>query len=252
MNSIVKWICLILVLVGLSGCTSSRPSLPAQPRPSVPRSAAPAAPDQLMASVVEIAIGRTRGTGVHVATGSGYALYTAEHVVRDAANSRDWAQVLFRPLSGADSEWQPISRFAHRAHWNRQGDYAVFELRAPLPAVRPAQIAPDDPRPGQRVSLVGVGNRQQPVRHGTLLARCSGVGTLFFASSVAARGGDSGGPLFDERGRVVALLTSGAAQEMTSECSCHKTSTTSQCSWSPGPGPALGARALAVRLPRQQ
>ena len=146
---------------------------------------------------------------------SGIAVYGSGVLIR---KDDRWGWILtcdhlFREGVGRLTVWLP-NRSAYATYEGRliarsaPDDLAVIGIAAPPNA--PAAVAETVPRPGDVVALAGFGpNGSLRVAQGAVLgyvqtAGSSGVETLQIRA--AARDGDSGGPILDSSGRVVAIL----------------------------------------------
>ena len=88
---------------------------------------------------------------------------------------------------------------------DRAADLAVLEIATS--GTRAIGLAETDPRPGQILTACGFGRGDYRSARGGLVRYVGGEGgTPTFELSGPARSGDSGGPILDERGRLVGLL----------------------------------------------
>jgi|GEM_PF-872932 len=158
--------------------------------------------------------GMSLGSGVLVAVQGDYGLVlTNWHVVRDAAGPisvvfpdgfRSGATIL-----KADSEW----------------DLAALAIWRPL--VEPIPLAADMPRLGEPLTIVGYGNGQYRAATGRCLQYLSPARNAppeMIELSVAARQGDSGGPILNSRGELAGVLF-GASWGRTAGSSCRRVRT---------------------------
>lgn len=138
------------------------------------------------------------GSGVLIRYSGRVVLLTARHVVRDARAVWIW-------LRGG---WHPVRVLRVDATWDAAvgdpgevGDVAAAELEFGEAA---------HPKKGDRLESCGFGPDQRfAVNSGRFLyyrAAAGQVTTDWMVLSGPARGGDSGGPIFNERGRVVGVL----------------------------------------------
>jgi S1-C subfamily serine protease len=169
------------------------------PGPPAPPAAAAAPGPRPAVCRIECGAGPSRdcGSGVLVEARDGRAkVLTAWHVVRDGRTS-----ITIRWPDGTSSP-------ARVTAWDSAWDLAVLSTAAP--AAAPVPIAARPPAVGDRLTLAGYG----PVPF--VYREASGEVTQFVGPSrhpqhmvevrAAARQGDSGGPIFNARGEVVAVL----------------------------------------------
>jgi S1-C subfamily serine protease len=169
------------------------------PDPPAPLAAAAAPGPRPAVCRIECGAGPSRdcGSGVLVEARDGRAkVLTAWHVVRDGRNA-----ITIRWPDGT-------SGTARVTAWDSAWDLAVLSTAAP--AAAPVPIAARPPAVGDRLTLAGYG----PVPF--VYREASGEVTQFVGPSrhpmhmvevrAAARQGDSGGPIFNARGEVVAVL----------------------------------------------
>jgi hypothetical protein len=136
------------------------------------------------------------GSGVLVAVDRTTGLVlTNWHVVRDAAGPL----VVYFP-DGFRSR-------AYLLRTDRDWDLAALAIRRPN--VQPVVIASEAPRPGDALTIAGYGSGS----YRTITGRCTNYfspdGNLpreIVELSVAAREGDSGGPIFNSRGELAGVL----------------------------------------------
>jgi|LakMenEpi03Aug12_release.lakeMendotaPanAssembly.Ray.scaffolds.fasta_scaffold167864_3 S1-C subfamily serine protease len=169
------------------------------PPPPAPAVAAAPAPRPAVCRI-ECGAGPSKdcGTGTLVEARDGRAkVLTAWHVVRDGRNA-----ITIRWPDGTSGP-------ARVTAWDAAWDLAV--LSAAAPAAAPVPIAARPPAVGDRLTLAGYGPVPFTYRE------ASGEVTQFLGPSgrhpmhmlevrAAARQGDSGGPIFNARGEVVAVL----------------------------------------------
>jgi S1-C subfamily serine protease len=169
------------------------------PDPPAPPAAAAAPGPRPAVCRIECGAGPSRdcGSGVLVEARDGRArVLTAWHVVRDGRTS-----ITIRWPDGTSGP-------ARVTAWDSAWDLAVLSTAAP--AAAPVPIAARPPAVGDRLTLAGYG----PVPF--VYREASGEVTQFVGPSrhpmhmvevrAAARQGDSGGPIFNARGEVVAVL----------------------------------------------
>lgn len=88
---------------------------------------------------------------------------------------------------------------------DRAADLAVLEIATS--GTKAISLAEANPRPGQTLTACGFGRGDYRSARGGLVRYVGGEGgTPTFELSGPARSGDSGGPILDERGRLVGLL----------------------------------------------
>jgi hypothetical protein len=174
--------------------------IPDPPAPQSPPVAAAAPGPRPAVCRIECGAGPAKdcGTGVLVEARDGRAkVLTAWHVVRDGRNA-----ITLRWPDGT-------SGTARVTAWDSAWDLAV--LSAAAPAAAPMPIAARPPAVGDRLTLAGYGPVPFTYRE------ASGEVTQFLGPTgrhpmhmlevrAAARQGDSGGPIFNARGEVVAVL----------------------------------------------
>ena len=174
--------------------------IPDPPAPQSPPVSAAAPGPRPAVCRIECVAGPSKdcGTGVLVEARDGRArVLTAWHVVRDGRNA-----ITLRWPDGTSGP-------ARVTAWDSAWDLAV--LSAAAPAAAPMPIAARPPAPGDRLTLAGYGPVPFTYRE------ASGEVTQFLGPTgrhpmhmlevrAAARQGDSGGPIFNARGELVAVL----------------------------------------------
>jgi hypothetical protein len=172
--------------------TANRLGRPATPHPAVAR------------IIVPEGDATAYGSGTLVDVRDQYGLVVTNwHVVRDA---RGVVEVVFP--SGFRSRARPLKV---------DPDWDLAALVVWRPPIQPVQLADQPPRPGEPLTIHGYGNGQYRVATG----HC----TSYYAPridfpqemvelDVEARQGDSGGPIFNDRGQLAGVLF-GAGQGTT-------------------------------------
>jgi len=142
------------------------------------------------------------GSGVYL--GDGLVL-TCSHLFRDDRGQPDVGRVVVSFVGGEASE---ATLIAEDTVW----DMALLRLAKAPDGVAEASLSVDPPTTGQTVAACGYGGSglvRRSVGRITGFGRDSGSqtadnDTLIVSGSV--RQGDSGGPIFDQQGRIVAVL----------------------------------------------
>jgi S1-C subfamily serine protease len=201
----VKYVCPICDGTGAGredgGKSREQPGQSREVQPATPAPPVAAAPGPRPAVCrIECGAGPSKdcGTGVLVEARDGRAkVLTAWHVVRDGRTA-----ITIRWPDGTSAP-------ARATAWDSAWDLAVLSTAAP--AAAPMPLAPRPPAVGDRLTLAGYG--PVPFRY----REASGEVTQFLGPTgrhpmhmveirAAARQGDSGGPIFNARGEVVAVL----------------------------------------------
>lgn len=151
-------------------------------------------------SVVQISCDAGRyadlGTGTLVRVGNVTRIITANHVVSSGG------QVTVTFQDGHQYYARRVSQDARR-------DLALLSIQEV--SVKPYAIAPDAPAIGQKLYTAGFGGSGQPLRvtNGPL-QQYTTVGQGFRGEALeisgAVRGGDSGGPIINEKGELVGVI----------------------------------------------
>jgi S1-C subfamily serine protease len=174
--------------------------IPDPPAPQSPPVAAAATGPRPAVCRIECGAGPAKdcGTGVLVEARDGRArVLTAWHVVRDGRSA-----ITLRWPDGTSGPARVVA-------WDSAWDLAVLSTAAP--AAAPMPIAARPPAVGDRLTLAGYGPVPFTYRE------ASGEVTQFLGPTgrypqhmlevrAAARQGDSGGPIFNSRGELVAVL----------------------------------------------
>ena len=149
---------------------------------------------------------RSIGSGVLVKWGSKIVVLTARHVVQDAIKSGGKIVVEF-----FNERTQEVRVLKIDATW----DYAVLQLSSIPQDVSPAEVELSDEamqKAGDRLESCGYGpDGKLACNSGLFLGYKRSEKTPngpddWMAISGRARGGDSGGPIFNAKGRVVGIL----------------------------------------------
>jgi S1-C subfamily serine protease len=73
------------------------------------------------------------------------------------------------------------------------------------PDIMPVELAPDDPKPGEKVTIAGYPAGQRTIADARIEGTLSRNGTTVLRFSPEPRPGQSGSPLVDDKGRLVAI-----------------------------------------------
>lgn len=155
---------------------------------------------------------------------------TADHVVRGLPdNPKGQVVVLFAQQEPDGAIITDLAHYRRRfadlaiggrvVAQDRQRDLALIQLERLPPGVKALPLAEQDPAPGDLVHVVGMSSGQ----HGGAFGYCSGsVRNVFpwtrlgspgpvhiVATQVPTNKGDSGGPVVNDRGALVAVVSSG-------------------------------------------
>lgn len=140
--------------------------------------------------------GTAYGSGALVAVNESSGLVVTNwHVVRDAA--------------GPITVWFPdgFRSGAYLLQTDRDWDLAALAIRRPN--VQPVAIAGEAPRPGEELTIAGYGSGSYRAVRGRLTQYVSPGGNQPFEMiemAAPARDGDSGGPIFNQRGELAGTL----------------------------------------------
>lgn len=154
--------------------------------------------EQVRPAVVRVAADGSFGSGFVV--GDGSLIATAHHVVAGAES------VWIKTVDGTEIE-------ARRVAWDRKADAALLQLEQPL-EVTPLPLSPDEPEVGDPLFAIGhplVMGAGPRGSHAGLLewsftaGMVSVVGEQQIQTTVMLHPGNSGGPIFDDQGRVVGI-----------------------------------------------
>ncbi len=188
-----------LVLALAAGTALATPPLDTPPGESAPDPEQHQLYDRLRPAVVRISAGGGFGSGFVV--GDGSLVVTAWHVVSEADSI--WIQT----SEGVDHE-ASVERF------DRKADVAVLRIEGALDGVEPLALSPDVPGVGDTLFAIGhplvLGDGPKG-RHAGLLewsltsGMVSMVGEDQLQTTVSLQPGNSGGPVFDDQGRVVGV-----------------------------------------------
>lgn len=163
-------------------------------------------------SVVMIRVGQATGTGVvlYVDKDSpqddGYLGFcaTANHVVDFARRNGEEIRVQY------SNDKRDIASECSVVRRDRDLDVAVLWVWIPK-NVEPARLATRRAKPGDPVEFVGLGGKSsldQGLRHFDGKASAPTKGDFIYADQ-ALLPGDSGGPIFDRRGRLLGVISGG-------------------------------------------
>lgn len=151
----------------------------------------------LVRIVVDSGPSVSRGSGVLVEHGGRPVVLTAFHVVRSApgrvvVHFQDGSSTRARVIGSSDA-WDLVS------------------LDVGAPAIRPASISSETFELGDELTVAGYGPHPSTFREasGKVVGRSSPTSEHpedFLTIDAEARDGDSGGPVFDSRGRVAGIL----------------------------------------------
>lgn len=186
----VRWACPVCLGTGSVPdpspvAAASQPTAAGRPRPVVARITAADGPSRIC------------GSGVLVqASGSSATVLTNWHVVR---SHRDGLSV-----SWPDGSASPASVVASDDSWD------LAALAVPAPKAAPVPIAASAPRLGDSLTIAGYGPdgtyREQTGPVTDFLSPTREHARQFVELRAAARQGDSGGPIFNDRGELAGVL----------------------------------------------
>lgn len=185
--------------------TAGWPLFELRRRPTGDSSLCPATPHPAVARIIAPEKGATAyGSGTLVDVRDQYGLVVTNwHVVCDA---RGAVEVVFP--DGFRSHARPLKV-------DRDWDLAALVIWRP--AVEPVQLATQPPRPGDLLTIHGYGQGQYRIATGRCTqyyAPHANFPTEMVELDVEARQGDSGGPIFNQRGELAGVLF-GAGQGTT-------------------------------------
>ena len=143
---------------------------------------------------------QTIGSATHLGTGTVVARFAKRDVVLTCNH-------LFSEGVGRITVFVPGGRAfgANLLRRDPAADLAAIEISPS--GIEVVEHVASNPRPGETLVACGFGHGAFRARRGTVLHYLGGEGgTPTFALSGAARTGDSGGPILDERGRIVGVL----------------------------------------------
>lgn len=193
---------------GAAAPASGLPKLPPAPAAAAKRMTAAEVFRAVAASVVTIETGSGGGSGVCIAEG-GYVL-TNQHVVGDSAT------VTVQPFTIRAGRAARLPRIrAEAVYRSAARDVAVLKLASVPEGLKPVPVAAESPAPGEEVFAVGsplLGGREvheQTISEGLISGGGLRVldGNRYLQHSAAVNPGNSGGPLLDESGRILGLVT---------------------------------------------
>jgi S1-C subfamily serine protease len=162
---------------------------------------------QVAPGVVRLQAGDRSGTGVCVAD-KGWILTNA-HVAGETGGT-----VEVHTFAYQGGKLQPLKALPGTVVYSSaKTDVAVVKLEAPPSTLVAVPVADKDPQPGEKVFAIG-----SPGLGATTLAQSLSEGIVsaaprqlpegvFIQHTAAVNPGNSGGPLVDERGRMVGLVT---------------------------------------------
>jgi len=143
----------------------------------------------------------SKGSGVYVIDEGVPMILTASHLFRDNPSGAVFARF---PSSGQSIQGTLVAR-------DETADAAVVRLVA-APRVTPAVVAPDQPSPGEKLTLTGYAASTGFMAQTCTALRVANGGTAVYASAVS-RQGCSGGPVWNSQGQVCGLVVGHNTQE---------------------------------------
>ena len=162
--------------------------------------------EKAVTSTVLIRCGRASGTGLCV--GAPGLILTNQHVIADGDAPEIFAFAMEnsrpRKLDG---------QTAKILYQSADQDLAVIQIVKPPPSLAPLPVALFDPKVGERVFSIGnpgLGQDvlEQSMSEGIISSAAREIGGKTYVQHTAAvNPGNSGGPLLDEKGRVVGVIT---------------------------------------------
>jgi S1-C subfamily serine protease len=180
--------CVVLLFIGIQASVTVR-SL--QPRTVSFRSPPAGSVDRIGAATVRID-GRGGGSfdiGTGVGVGA-HAVLTNAHLTHG----------VFTFVTTCDA----MTRAVNRAQRAQDGlDLAVVVTGGP--DVVPVELAPNDPQPGQKVTIAGYPAGQRTIAEARIEGTLTRNGTPVLRFSPEPHPGQSGSPLIDDKGRLVAI-----------------------------------------------
>jgi S1-C subfamily serine protease/Tfp pilus assembly protein PilF len=183
--------------------------LPKLPKPAAPGKALRAAAlyKQSVSSVVLIQADGGTGSGVCVARPD--IVLTNDHVINRGAGD-----IFVTPFAYKDKELTRLPRVRARVLFRSAAeDVAVLKLEKAPPSLKPLPVAAADLDAGEKVYAIGspgLGKDvlEQSISEGLVSSpRRKVAGSTYLQHTAAVNPGNSGGPLLDEHGRVVGLVT---------------------------------------------
>ncbi len=192
--------------------TGSQPTVDAEADDDGSSSSGAADWDELAASVVQVvclnAAGVAQGSGSGFVTGSGRQVVTNHHVVVDDRN-RVCATIRVR-VGGTFSAAPTRTMIATVVRSTRSRDLALLSLDAtgaPLPALNVASVTP---KAGDAITVLGypgVGGDTMTLTTGRYSGTTRLEGQVWIKTDAQIAPGNSGGPAFDARGRLIGVPT---------------------------------------------
>ncbi len=185
-------LCAALIVLGYDGNAVAGEGAAAAPEDL------PALYQRVRPAVVRIAADGSYGSGFVIADGT--LIATAHHVVAGAE------AVWIEAADGTERQATPVA-------WDRKADAALLLLDEPL-GIEPLALSPDEPAVGDAVFAIGhplvIGEGPRGRHEGLLewsftAGMVSVVGEQQIQTTVSLQPGNSGGPVFDDRGRVVGI-----------------------------------------------
>lgn len=203
--------CFALLCVSWFGLSSS---VGASPRFRLPFSFASQTPHPAVARINVAEQGATsHGTGTLVNVAGQHGLVVTNwHVVRDSVGE------IFVEFPDGFRSAARVLKVDH--------DWDLAALQIWRPATEPVPLAVTAPRPGDALSIAGYGSGQYRAASGRCTQYVSPGAQLPYEMvelSAEARQGDSGGPIFNERGELAGVLF-GASRGTTSGSYCGRVS----------------------------
>ena len=168
--------------------------------------------EHTVGSIVLIRCGDSSGTGICV--GDATTILTNQHVIRSGG------AVFVTPFAMVNAKTEKLSVHpAQVLYASQQQDLAILHIDQPPPTLLPLPVAAEDAHVGQRIFCIGnpgLGQKvlEQTMSEGIISATGRNIRDQDFLQHTAAvNPGNSGGPLLNERGEVVGVITLQAALE---------------------------------------
>jgi S1-C subfamily serine protease/Tfp pilus assembly protein PilF len=191
------------------GSAPAAEPLPALPRPGAPGAKKTSAELYKMAvpSVVQVQAGKAGGSGVCIARAD--LVLTNHHVIAGAEGD-----VFVHPYTWKDKELVRLDKVKARVIYRSAAqDIAVLKLEKAVPTLTPLPVVLGSPAAGEKVYAIGspgLGKEvlEQTISEGLVSsAKRKLDGALYLQHSAAVNPGNSGGPLLNEHGQVVGMVT---------------------------------------------